>query len=226
MTIMDWAVGKIFPSCSFWPICNDGISYPWSLIHLLYTKYNRADLQPNIYFKVCTHAQCHAQNDIALALSRKLWKSQVVHNHCNKPSPLLSGDLDAIQRMQDVVVLHQLLVKKTDFRMATATCIMLVTTGIVSRHLYVTFFWKITSWGWFGRKWLFVYKSDCVETWNKPFPYQRNPIARGKNLLALLQSIYYSQNSEKNRDCMEPRKTKGIKKLLSFHLLMNLSTFI
>ena len=145
-----------------------------------------------------------------------------VTNH----SPLLSGNLDAIQRMQDVVVLHQLLVKKTDFRMATATCIVLVTTGIVSRHLYVTFFWKITSWGWFGRKWLFVYKSDCVETWNKPFPYQRNQIARGKNLLALLQSIYYSQNSEKNRDCMEPRKTKGIKKLLSFHLLMNLSTFI
>ena len=26
--------------------------------------------------------------------------------------------------------------------MATATCIMLVTTGIVSRHLYVTFFGK------------------------------------------------------------------------------------
>lgn len=54
----------------------------------------------------------------------------------------------------------------------------------------------------------------------------KEPIARGKNLLTLLQSIYYSQNSEKNRDCMEPRKTKGIKKLLSFHLLLNLNIFI
>ena len=50
----------------------------------------------------------------------------------------------------------------------------------------------------------------------------KEPIARGKNLLTLLQSIYYSQNSEKNRDCMEPRKTKGIKKITIFSLVIEL----
>ena len=65
--------------------------------------------------------------------------------------------MDAIQRMQGVVVLHQLLVKKTDFRMATATCSMLMTTGIVSKHLCVTFFWKITPLIEVDLK-----KSDCL----------------------------------------------------------------
>ena len=158
-------------------------------------------------------------SDIALALSQKLWKGQVVHNHCNKPfPPFLSGNWDAIRHVQHVVVLHQLLVKKTDFRMATATYIMLVTTGIVSRHLYVTFFWKITSWGWFGRKWLFGYKSDCVETWNKPFPYQRNQIARGKNLLALF-AVYILFTKQRKKSWLHgTTENKRNKKITIFSL--------